>query len=460
MTDNTEAPEGRESFEEHPLYQTAMKRMARGDVEDAGAKLSRLVELYPDEQELRDLAVRVQLMGALADSSPGRADHGSPAPLLRNALLILLVVTLIVVGVAGFAAAYDRFVRPTQANKEQEVLVQSVRQDCKEQLQAGYWSGAQACFEELLTMVPGDPTAQAGIEQSRAQEELDRLYTDAVTYEQQGDGSRALDVLRQLEAMSPGYRDVAQRIKVLESLQALETSFSEAQNLVQAGDRQGAISLLVQIRAENPGFRRSQVEALLFQAYTEEARQLISQANGDPNVLRQALGYLDKALALRPADRDLLRERTLAQDFVQGAEAYAQGDWVGAVTHWEAVNTAQPDYQGGIVRDPLQQTYPKAADQLIDQAYGDAGLLRQAIGYLDKALATQPGNQSLIDKRRLAAEYVAGADAAAGERWNEAITHWGAIYAVQPDYQHGVLEDRLRQVCANSPTPSTDLCPP
>jgi hypothetical protein len=353
MTDNAEAPEGRESFEEHPLYQAAMKCLARGDVEDAGAKLDRLVELYPDEQELRDQTVRVQLMGALADSSPARTPHGSPAPFLRNALLILLVVTVIVVGVAGFAAAWEYYIGPPRAELQHLATVQALQGKMDVQLTAGDCSGAQAYAVALQTVEPGDPAVQATVqaidEQCRVQEEQDRLYEEAVTaeerYRQQGDVaalSTALEKFRQLTANSPGYRDVEERIRALETAERLENSFSEAQNLVQAGDRQGAIARLEEIRRQDQGFRRSQVEQLLFQAYTEEGDQLLQQANGNVDVLRQALVFLHKAARQRPADQDLGNKISLAEDFVQGWEAYNASDWVGAVEHWEAVETTEP----------------------------------------------------------------------------------------------------------------------
>jgi outer membrane protein assembly factor BamD (BamD/ComL family) len=460
MTDNTRAPEGKAPFEEHPLYQTAMKRLDRGDVAEAAAKLNRLAEIYPEEQQIRDQTVRIQLMAALSDTKEIPVDRARPAPFLRYALVALLILTIAIVGVAAFTAAYDRYVRIPQSMRERELFVDSLRQEGLARLNAGDTQGAQALFQDLLTAVPGDPTAQAGIEQSQKQEELDHLYTDARTYEQQGDWQSALDRLHQIEAQSPNFRDVQARIKALEKTLALETLWQAAQNSIQAGNWQDAVSQLTQIRRQMPDFRRNQVEEQLFQAYTQLARQQIGQANGDLTLLRQGLGYLTQALALRPTDQELLRERSLAQGFVSGFEAYARQDWVEAVADWEPVYTMQPDYQGGILQAPLREAYPKAAEQLIARAYGDVATLRQAIDYLDKAIAVQPDDQNLIEERLLAAEYVSGSDAAAQERWSEAVEHWASIFATHPDYQHGVLEDRLRQACANYPTSTAEFCPP
>ncbi len=460
MTDNTETPEGKPPFDEHPLYQAAMKRAARGDAADAATKLNRLAELYPEEQSIRDLAVRLDLMATFGQDEKVAVERGRPTPFLRIALLLLLTVTVLVVGVAAFTIAYDRYVRPAQADRQHELLVESLRLRGQERLSAGDWLGAQETFQNLLTAEPGDPTAVAGIERSQQQEELDRLYTDALAAQQQGDLDNALSQLRQIESRWPGFRDVQQRIKTLEKQQTLENTWLEAQDHVQAGDWQAAIALLTQLRAQDPDFRRAHVEEQLFQAYTQLARQQIATANADPNALRQALGYLDRALALRPADQALIRERHLAQGFILATEAAARGDWAEAVAYWEPVNALQPDYQDGALGPKLQQAYPKAAEQLIARANGDVGLLRQAVQYLDRALASQPNDPTLTEERRLAAEYVAGADAASQGLWGEAIDHWSSIYAVRPGYQNGALERLLRQACTDYPSANAANCPP
>jgi tetratricopeptide (TPR) repeat protein len=402
----------------------------------------------------------VQLMATLDGGGKARAEHGTAPQVLRNILVLLLVVTLVLVGIAAFAAAYNSYVLIPRREQEQRRALDSERQSCQALLNAGDWAGATGCFEQFLSKVPGDTTALAGIEKSQQRQELDRLYQDAVTNQQQGNYQAALDLLHQVDASSPGYLDVQQRILAVEKELSINAAWFEAQNVAQAANWTETISLLLQIRGMDGEFHRAEVSDLLFQAYAQLARQQISQANGDLEVLRQARYYLDKALQEKPTNQELIRELGLADNFIAGFEASASGDWIGAVVHWEAILAVQPDYQGGVVQDPLRQAYPKAARQLIDQANGSVGLLRQAIDYLNKALVTQPDNQELTEERRLASEYVAGAEAATLEKWNEAIAHWGAIYTTRPDYQNGALENRLRQACASAATPDAALCPP
>jgi tetratricopeptide (TPR) repeat protein len=211
---------------------------------------------------------------------------------------------------------------------------------------------------------------------------------------------------------------------------------------------------------QNPDFRRADVEQQLYELFLYLADQQIAQANGDINLLREAQGYLTQALALRPTDKALLEKHRLASDFVAGFEALARQDWAAAVVFWESIQNTQPDYLDGIVEDYLAQAYPEAARQLVAEAKGSVPRLRRAIHYLDQALIWQPNSQEFAEQRRLAAEYVAGAEAMAQGQWDEAISHWGPLYADHPDYQTGALKTNLSQACSHASPASKSLCPP
>jgi len=434
-----------------------MKRLAEGDEAGAVEKLRRLTRLYPEEKAIEDQIVRIELRATLAPQQQVPQDRSQPTPILRTTMIILFALTACIALVASFALAYDRFVRPlNEARPVQEL--EALREEGQQRLEAGDWAGARTTFEAILSRVPGDPAAQAALEQIEQQEALAQSYVDALSAQQRGEWQTTLAILNQIQAQSPGYRDVPQRIADLQQMEYLETAWQEAQNLVQAGDLQAALAALVQIRTQNPDFRRADVEEQLYQIYVALTNEQIAQAHGNPDPLRQAISYLDAALALRPADRTLIEERRLARHFLAGFEASAQGDWDSAVAHWEAVYTTRPDYQGGVLQDQLRQAYPLAARQLIATANGALPLLRRAVTYLDQARRWQPGDQSLVEDRHLASEYIAGAEALSENAWDRAIVHWGPIYALRPDYQGGRLEELLRLACANSSAPDATHC--
>jgi len=453
------APQEERTYDEHPLYRTAMRQLADGDEAGAVDKLRRLSQLYPQEKAIQDQIVRIELRATLASQEPVPQDRSQPAPMLRTIVTVLFAITACIVLVASFALVYDRLVRPLNQTGQQHRQLESMWQEGQQRLEAGDWAGAREIFEAILTETPGDPAAQAAIQQIEQQEALAQRYVDALSAQQQGDWQTALATLNEIQSASPDYRDVQQRIENLQEIKELETTWQQAQGLIQAGDLTGALSALVQIRTRNPDFRRSDVEEQLYQIYLSLANTQIAQASGDPENLRQAVGYLDQALALRPADYSLIEERRLAVEFVAGFEAANQGDWASAATHWESVYTAKPDYQGGVLDGLLRDAYPQAARQLIAEANGAVPLLRRAIAYLGQVLLWQPDNQELAQERHWAAEYVAGAEALNENAWDRAIVHWGPIYAVRPDYQNGRLEELLRVACANS-SANSSLCPP
>ena len=443
-----------------------MDDMAAGDEATAAAKLKLLAALYPKEQTLQDLAVRIELKMALAAPSAEIASiksavpHGQPRRGLRDLLLLLLLFVAGLMGIAGFIISYNVMVRPVKKAQETRVALQALRQTGQLRLEAGDWAGARESFEALLLMVPGDPTAQAGIDYSRQREALDGEYAKALTAEEAGDWQGALQILEAVMGQDPAYPGAAERMARLRNLAAMEAAWQEAQALIQAEDWPGVISALTAMRSRDPEFRRAEVEAQLYQANLNVALPQLAEANGNVDQVRQAAKYLDQALALRPTEQQYVEERRLAVRYVTGAEVFAKQDWEAAVAAWEPVYEARPDYQGGALRDNLRQAYPQAARQLIARANGSVSLLKQASGYLGQALALDPGSSDLEEERRLAIEFVAGAEAFAKEDWPAAVAHWGPIYQLRSDYQNGMLRTRLREACAKSPTPDPSFCKP
>jgi outer membrane protein assembly factor BamD (BamD/ComL family) len=460
MAESDEAANSTLPYDEHGLYQVAMEKLAEGDEAGAATNLRMLAGLFPEEQAIQDLLVRLSLKSTFAEDKPVPVDHGQPRTLLRLAVLSALAMTVCLIGIVAFVAAYRHFVGTTIETAQQEAHIESLRQEGQQQMLAAEWNGAQKTYEGLLRLVPGDPTAQAAfplIEEGKAR---DQMYDDAISAQEAGDLQRALDLFYQIREQGKHYSDINNRIEILQKQLELDAAWENVQSLVQAEDWQGAIPALAELRRDAPDFRSQEVKELLYGAYLQVARQLVAGARGDVEQVHQARQYMAEALMLDPANDELVDEHFLALKYGKGSDAAAQSEWVTAVVHWEAAHALRRDYQDGVLERRLYEAYPLAARQLIDQAKGDPDALRQAIGYLDKALTKRPGDAALERERQMASEFLAGAEAFAGQYWNHAITHWGPIYAVEPDYQDGLLEDGLLQACANSETPDETLCPP
>jgi tetratricopeptide (TPR) repeat protein len=359
MAESNEALNNEIPFEEHPLYATAMEQVASGDQAGATSSLRKLLDIYPDDKALRDLSVQAELRSAFATAKYVTTQRSQPVPFLRRVVLVLLVMMVIMVGITAFALAYRWIVEEFLTEREEDLYIESLQVSGLQRLEAGDWPGARETYQELLTAVPGDPTAEAAFEMIDQREAQDRLYHEAISAMWDGDWQTALDILY---GMDPQYLAVEHLIEFSEGQEMLERTWQEAQGLFKAEDWQGAISALSTIRTKDIDFQRAQVEDLLHRACVQAAQELIAQANGDPDSLREAIAYLAQALALRPTRQDLKRQRDLANEYVAGTEAFAQRDWNSAIERWAPIYAADRDYQNGVLATNLRQACENSLD--------------------------------------------------------------------------------------------------
>lgn len=447
-------------FEKHPLYDEAMQKARGGDEAGAVAALRRLAELYPDEQFIKDLLLRFQLRTTFSTDEHIAVDHTQGTPALRTMVLLLLAVTACLVIITAGIAVYNRWWVPQISEREQGADAQILWNSLYRRLDAGDLIGARKILELLCSETPDDPRCE------EARQKIDLLqscaddYAGAVAARERGDWQAALDLAYQVSEACPNYNQAQRLIEEVKGVADLEDAWQDVQNLIQAEDWQSAISTLVWIREQNPAFRRAEVEELLYQIHARLARELLASAEGDLDLLRQAINHLNEALALRPTDQELIEERGLAVGFVAGSEASARGDCAKAVVRWEPVYATRPDYQGSRLQRDLFEAYPCAARQLISESKGSERLLYQALGYLDQALSVQPDDEELLAERHLVAEYLKGLEAFRQESWDLAIAQWGPIHALRPDLLGGVLEEKLGLACAGSESPDPAFCLP
>ena len=458
-----ESPNKAIPFEKHPLYQEAMEQIKAGDKQAAVATLERLCERYPHEQFLQDLLVRIQLQTQLGGADYIPVEHSQGTPILRTVVMVMLVITtclVVAVGAIGVANAL-------RGDQEQEALIRQIEDGWTEivlLVKGGDYVGALQKLDEQAGRRPDDPAFQEEIQQWRG--EIDGLkwcadtYNEAFAREKRVDVQGALDLYIQITPDCSKYDDAQAAIERLKMLDTAENGWTEARSFFDAGDYRSAITTLNWIRERDSSFNRQQVETMLFEAHRQLGFELLNGARGNVEAVEQASIHFADALQLRPSDQELATEYRLAVGYVAGYKSYQSGDYVAAVVKWEPVHAERSDYQSGALREKLDESYPLAAKQLIAEANGSVMRLTQAIDYLDQALLRDPGNEELQQERSFAVEYLAGLEAYGQADYALAISHWGPIFVVRPDYQNGTLEEKLRESCSLTATPDEQYCTP
>jgi tetratricopeptide (TPR) repeat protein len=445
-------------FEKHPLYQEAMDQIVAGDKEAAVDTLKRLSERYPDEQFLQDLLVRVQLQSTFGNGEYIPVDRSQGTPILRTVVMVMLIITTCLVVAAGLIA----FVPGVKGDADSEIERQLQRQEelwdeFEWRKEGGDISGMREVLAQFLTEFPGDKSAEQALEDVDWLKWCSDMYADGV---RQTSTQAALDILAQIPPECPNYEQAQERITVLRKQGTKETAWMEAQGLFQAEDWQGAITTLTWIRQQDQDFQQPQVDNLLFEAHTRIARDLLDGARGDVERVRAAASHLKEALSVRPGSQDILDEYRIAVGYVAGYEAYARGDWSIAVERWEPLYAMQPDYQDGALWEKLSESYPLAAEELITESGGSIMRMTQALDYLDRALEIDPANEKLQEEKEFATEYLAGHEAFVQMDFGLAISHWGPLHEVRPEYLDGKLEEDLRSACTQSTVPDEQYCTP
>ena len=460
MADTDKELEEHVPFDQHPLYLQALEDLEEGQESRAAGRLEELSRLYPGEETIDDLRLRLQLRGVFPADEEVRVPRPPGPSWVRIVVMALLGITVLLVAIVGFSFAYETVVVPTATAQQQRLELETLRMACLQRVERGDLPGARETCARYAEVVGNSPEIDTILQTIEAQQAISDRFVDAVEAWSRGDCDTALPLLNEVDSQSPGYRNVRQLIEDCQQLQSLDVAWQEAKRLQEAGDWQGLVSTLLDIRAQKSDYKRAELEEMLYQAYAQLGQEELEGARGDLEVMGRAIGYLQEALRLRPGDQVLAEDLRLARRYVSGAEAFAREDWEAAVESWEPIYLAQPDYQDGSLRDQIEDAYPRAGRQLIDQAEGNADQIRQGIFYLERALSFDPNDQTLMQERQVAQQYLAGLEAYREGSWDAAIREWAPIHAARPSYQGGALAEQLERACDNSDEPDPGVCPP
>ena len=204
------------------------------------------------------------------------------------------------------------------------------------------------------------------------QETAEEHYAAGLTHLENGEYELAVAELELTLRLVPDYQDAEEKLgEAKDRLEVQETPTVEVQKQVAAGLFEQAqafyaeekwedvVSTLERLRALNPDYEPEAVEKLFFTTFYDQGLELVNEGR-----LEEALRYLDKALELKPAQEDALKQRKLAALYLT-AISYWGADWDKAITNFYELYSIEPDYID--VKQRLYDAYLNKGDLYTEQ---------------------------------------------------------------------------------------------
>lgn len=380
--------ENQEILDPEVLYAEGMAHYRRRRWREAKECFTRLNALQPSrrvEALLRELDIFLQLelveaeaAGEVADDTtakqPAEQEHDTLSQAKRRAWLPWAVLAFVSALVAGglYLVLSGRF--PISRNQR----IENLRNLGEAYMVAQQYCKALRAYTELLSLLPGDPEANNGVEKAKV-----KLYDEALAYLQVNDREQALTNLRCVFEQDPNYKDVRSRIQTLERRQTLDADYGKARASLEGRACREAVDSLEKLRATDPEYNPGTVSDALYEAYmclgqrllelvgaelkpspttktAAEPAWIVSQATVD-NALAASRAF-DKALRERPGSEQAKVSKALADNLKQGLEQYSVSAWAECIQSLMGIYEQDSGYLGGKVAALICDAYLHLGD--------------------------------------------------------------------------------------------------
>ncbi len=361
------------SVQSDARYAEGVHFLQAGNWKEAIASFQAVLQENPHDEAARSALEEAELKSSLQRNVHVRAKRltFSVRAVFVRFLLLLGAVALVVLVLRVVNEQVMPIIRlflfeqhVHRLEREATSLLEAGRADAS----ATKLDSAEATFQQLLALNPGNEIAQDGLKQVAAERNLIDLYSRAVALRMAGDNAGALELFTKLQLLRSPYLDVADQIAQIRA--SLDTSelFAAAEADYQAGRLSEALVKFQEVYHRDVSYQTSLVEERLYDINMQLGTQLIDKEPPAAENVSQALTYFEAALQLRPRDPAATRERQIGQAFLDGQGRFQAGDWMGAITFLRGLVDQRPAYLRGL-----------AAEQLYD-AYIDDGDARLAAG--------------------------------------------------------------------------------
>ena len=370
-----------EAFNEaEALYHEGMANYQRRQWRAALDAFTRLQEIQPDRPGLNTLLDEVQWFLRLEEMGPeGKAKVAPPEESEeqekpRRRLWWIPILLLVVGGVAVFL-----------------FLCQSSRSDAQKRylynrgqarLAAGDYEGAREAFQKLLTLDPGNQSAEAGLEQATKLQSLALWYAQAHKAIKDEDWDTAVENLQKILDEDPNYEDASQLLEMVKRQQRLAGLYNDGTRFRDKGNWEKCIQDFSKVSDIDPGYRKEAVQEHLFFCYLKAGEALIEDNQPSVVTANQAIQRFNSALLIHPKNQEALQERNMAQLYMEGLKFLDQKGNAEALTRFQIIYSYRQDYANGQLSQLLYQIYLDVAKKRVN-----GGDYLAALGYLKAALA-------------------------------------------------------------------------
>ena len=404
-----------------PEFHAALRSLQQGEWETGLSAITRLMERYPLDQDLRALNQEMQLRARVDQDEQDDqrlAKRRRFRSWARRLAVIVVAAALSLWGVRSYSTFLQQqvaSVRQAAITRLQEADLVAKMIDARTLLRAGRPGEAREKLDAIASANPQFPGLQEALAQVEAATSLEAQYGEALGLIEAQEWDKALVLFQAVAATDSQYKDVALQIANLETQKLLGEALAQAEEKFQAGTWPEAAAAFEGVRALNPAFSQDLVEERLFTCYVNSARGALVGQSDSLEALRIAESYFRKALAIRPQDPDVKTERELAGLYLKAQDDFAAGQWSDVITALEIVYTQDRNYAQGTARQTLYEAYV---------ARGDAGM---AAGDYAPALSDYQRALTLAEQGKEAVLRLYEANLKAGE-----------AEAAQDNYEAGV----------------------
>lgn len=343
------------------LYYEGMAAYQHRNWEQALERFSRLKELQPARPGLDALLDEVRWFLQLQGTAPAAASATSPqlAPTDRSAeerarsgpnrWRILAVVAFALIGIVAALLFVFQGNLPWAQATDREAEEAFNRGQTR--LAVGDYEGAEAAFNRLLEIKPGDPEAQFGLATAQRQKSLAQGYAAAEAAIAEEDWDTAAAELERILASDPGYSDAQAKSDFVSQRRRLAALYDDGSRLYDLAQWQDALAQFEKIQQLDITYRTEAVAEFLFVCYLNAGEAIVADADGDVATVTQAVDYFSQALAIHPRNRLAANAQRQGVLYLDVVRMLAAGNRSEAQSRLEALLAEAPDYgQGAAAR--------------------------------------------------------------------------------------------------------------